>query len=102
MNKVPVTYRRNKFVKNAVTLVTPRSIWTAGCCVWIDPKTKAEKTESFVVMSNNQKEKQKLHQTEMSVVDLERLLKAPSSKTAVNLFPENAKCRNAVNNISPK
>ena len=92
LNKVPETYSRYKFVKNNVKLGTPRSIWTAGCCVW------KQKVASFAVMSNHQKDKKMLHQTEISVFDLQKLLKTPSHK--VDLFPGNTKC--AQNNVKVK
>ena len=92
LNKVPETYSRYKFVKNNVKLGTPRSIWTAGCCVW------KQKVASFAVMSNNQKDKKMLHQTEISVFDPQKLLKTPSHK--VDLFPGNTKC--AQNNVKVK
>ena len=87
----------NKF--GSVNLLTPRSVWTAGCCVWTEPGNvygNLEKAQSFAVMSNNQNEKSKLYQTQMSVRELEELLKAPS---AVNLFPGDENCRNPANNI---
>ena len=86
---IPLPYTRTAF-PNGVTLVTPRAVWTAGCCVWKKPGKKAE---SFAVMSNNQKDRRMLHQTEMRVTDLEALLTAPGSQ-AVNLFPGDANCRN--------
>ena len=96
------TVKMPKFVKGNVKLKTPRSVWTAGCCVWEEPgrvfgnRWPVKKAQSFAVMSNNQKDKSKLYQTQMSVRELEELLKAPS---AVNLFPGDENCRNPVNNI---
>lgn len=95
-------YTRNTF-SNGVRLYTPTAVWTAGCCVWHEPgvifkmRWPYVKTESFAVMSNNQKNGGLLRQTEMSVPDLERLLKDPASRAQVNLFPGNGKCRR--NNI---
>lgn len=95
-------YKRISF-SNAVKLVTPTAVWTAGCCVWHEPgvvfgtKWPYVKAESFAVMSNNQKDPALLHQMEMTVSDLERVLKEPGSKTQVKLFPGNGKCRS--NNI---
>ena len=57
-----------------------------------------QKAESFALMSNNQKNKKMLHQTEMSMFDLQKLPKTPSHK--VNLFPRNTKC--AQNNVKVK
>ena len=31
------TVKMPKFVKGNVKLKTPRSVWTAGCCVWEEP-----------------------------------------------------------------
>ena len=90
LNKEPVTYCINKFVKNTVKLGTPRSIWTAGCCVWTDQDANTKRAESFAVMSNNQEKQKMLHQTEMSVLKLQTLLETSFRK--VNLFPGNIKC----------
>ena len=101
-NRVPKPYLKDKFVGGTVKLETPRSVWTAGCCVWTEPgkvtgNLPARKAESFAVMSNNQKDKSKLYQTQMSVLELEELLKASSP---VNLFPGDDNCRNpSANNI---
>ena len=79
-----------------VMLKTPRAVWTAGCCVWKEPGKifgklwQTEKAESFAVMSNNHYDRNQLHQTEMSVNDLETHLKAPASN--VDLFPGNTNC----------
>ena len=72
-----------------VKLVTPRAVWTAGCCVW------NQQAQSFAVMSNNHYNKNQLHQTQMKVLDLQNRL---SSGTLVDLFPGNANC--ALNNIT--
>lgn len=101
-NTVKMPYLKTKFVNSKVELNTPRSVWTAGCCVWEEPgrmfgnRWPLKKAQSFALMSNNQKDKAKLHQTQMSVRQLEELLKAP---TAVNLFPGDENCRNPANNI---
>ena len=81
-----------------VRLDTPRAVWTAGCCVWKEPGKifgklwQTKKAESFAVMSNNHYDKNRLHQTEMSVNDLEKHLKAPASTANVDLFPGNKNC----------
>ena len=99
-SKMP--YLKDTFVNGKVKLKTPRSVWTAGCCVSEEPgrvfgnRWPAKKAQSFALMSNNLKDKSKLYQTQMSVRELEELLKAPS---AVNLFPGNENCRNPANNI---
>ena len=98
---VPMPYLKDKFVGGTVKLETPRSVWTAGCCVWTEPGKvygNLEKAQSFAVMSNNQKDKSKLYQTQMSVRELEELLRAPALE-AVNLFPGDENCRNPANNI---
>lgn len=89
---IPLPFTRNTF--SGVSLVTPRAIWTAGCCVGVGTGG----AESFAVMSNNQQNPALLHQTEMSVTKLEGLLRAPLS-AEVNLFPGVANCRVATNNI---
>ena len=100
---IPLPYLRQNF-PSGVRLVTPRAIWTAGCCVWEEPGKvfgrlwKTKRAESFAVMSNNQRKKDLLHQTEMSVSDLERLLAAPLLEE-VNLFPGDENCRLVTNNI---
>ena len=100
-NTVPKLFTVETF--GGVTLKTPRSIWTAGCCVWEEPGWvfrkfwPVRKAQSFAVMSNNQKDKTKLHQTKMSVRELEELLRAPAA--AVNLFPGDENCRRHANNI---
>ena len=138
---IPLPYNRRNF-PGGVTLVTPRAVWTAGCCVWHELKqikkqkyrnTKIQKIQntklkklkrlnkkiqkgknrkiqqnkvfnilwkakSFAVMSNNLPNRGQLHQTEMSVSDLERLLSAPGL-AQVHLFPGNGNCRSAQNNI---
>ena len=100
-NTVPKLFIKETF--GGVTLKTPRSIWTAGCCVWEEPGWvfrkfwPARKAQSFAVMSNNQRDETKLHQTQMSVRELEELLRAPAA--AVNLFPGDENCRRPANNI---
>ena len=88
------------------TLGTPRSIWSAGCCVWQNPATTAspaKKAEwqpvtSFAVMSNNHPHQSQLHLTQMSVKELEELL-TPSGSSDVNLFPGNSDCSSDEYNI---
>ena len=100
---IPLPYTNTRFARG-VTLVTPRAVWTAGCCVWNEPGRifgrlwKTKKAQSFAVMSNNQRNRGLLHQMEMSVTDLEALLTAPGSP-GVNLFPGDANCRNAANKV---
>ena len=65
----------------------PRSMWTAGCCVW-----QANMAESFAVMTNNRNNAAKLYQTEMSLQKLETLLTLLRAPT-VNLFPGDKNCR---------
>ncbi|XP_022782840.1 uncharacterized protein LOC111323696 [Stylophora pistillata] len=101
LNNVPKLPLRDTFTvgPRTVKLVTPRAVWTAGCCVWKEPGKwlgrlwKNEKAKSFAVMSNNHYDKNQLHQTPMSVVDLQHHL---SAGTNVDLFPGNANC--ALNN----
>ena len=98
LNGVPKPHLRNTFQvgPRTVRLDTPRAVWTAGCCVWKEPGKifgklwQTEKAESFAVMSNNHYDGNQLHQTEMSVNDLEMHLKAPASN--VDLFPGNKNC----------
>ena len=98
--KIPLPYERTTF-SNGVTLVTPRAVWTAGCCVWKEPGKilgswwPSKKAESFAVMSNNQRNAGLLHQTEMRVTDLEALLTESSrgGSPGVNLFPGDGNCR---------
>ena len=84
--------------QNNVTLETPAAVWTAGCCVWKVTRNvsgklwQTEMAESFAVMSNNHHNMTQLHQTQMSVIDLEKRLKAAASKTNVHLFPGNKNC----------
>ena len=91
---------------NAKKLSTPRALWSAGCCVWktLSPtappakKAKWQPVTSFAVMSNNHADRTKLHLTQMSVADLEKLLSA-RGQPRVNLFPGNSDCRSASYNI---
>ena len=100
LNGVPKPHLTNTFQvgPTPVRLDTPRAVWTAGCCVWKEPGKffgklwQTEKAESFAVMSNNHYAKNQLHQTEMSVKNLETHLRAPASTTNVDLFPGNANC----------
>lgn len=103
---IALPYPRQNFAHNVaqnVKLVTPRAVWTAGCCIWAVPGRvfgrwwPTKRAESFAVMSNNQNNTNLLHQTEMSVPQLEGLLGTPSD--VVNLFPGNENCRRAGNNI---
>ncbi|PFX15063.1 uncharacterized protein LOC111344015 [Stylophora pistillata] len=96
-NQIPKPYQRDTFVQGTIKLVTPRSTWTAGCCIWLKPG-EARRAESFAVMSNNQNKRTKVLLTEMRVLDLEELLKTPPS-AAVNLFPGEEECRRPENNI---
>ena len=98
---ITLPYSKTKFHprgKGEVTLVTPRAVWTAGCCVWKEPGKifgkwwPRKKAESFAVMSNNQKDRRLLHQKKMRVTDLEALLTKPGSP-GVNLFPGDGNCR---------
>jgi len=85
-------------------LVTPRALWTAGCCVWQEPGAvfgywwPRSEAESFAVMTNNLDTGPDLHQTEMSVADLEVLLTAPGTRR-VSLFPGYAACHYPGNNV---
>ena len=84
-----------------MTLVVPRAVWTAGCCLWNESSQefgKIERVESFAVMSNNVKDKELLNQTQMSVLELEWHLTAPGTPS-VNLFPGDANCRLPQSNI---
>ena len=78
LNGVPKPHFTNTFQVGPTTvrLDTPRAVWTAGCCVWKEPG-------KFLG---------KLWQTEMSVNDLEKRLKAAASTTNVHLFPGNTNC----------
>ena len=102
-NTVPKPYLRKKFINQKVNLETPRSVWTAGCCVWTEPGRvfgriwPAKKAQSFAVMSNNQKDRNKLYQTQMSVREIEELLRAPFLPETVNLFPGDENCRRPAN-----
>ena len=100
LSGVPKPHLTNTFQVGPTTvrLDTPRAVWTAGCCVWKEPGKffgklwQTEKAESFAVMSNNHYDKNPLHQTEMSVKNLETHLRAPASTTNVDLFPGNTNC----------
>ena len=94
---IPLPYLRHNFPGN-IALGTPRAVWTAGCCVW--EEFGQIKAESFAVISNNQNEEALLHQTEMSVSQLESILKPPGTLVNVELFPGNEKCRSAENSIT--
>jgi len=80
---------------NPNRIVRPNSLWTAGCCVWMD-KTGKREAESIAVMGNNDSDKGKVGTTSMKLVDLERLLVAKGSKPA-DLFPSVPECR--LNNL---
>lgn len=58
-NQIPKPYQRDAFVQGTITLVTPRSIWTAGCCMWQVPGG-AKRAESFAVMSNSQNKRSRV------------------------------------------
>ncbi|XP_022782825.1 uncharacterized protein LOC111323681 [Stylophora pistillata] len=91
LNNVPKPVLSDEFTvkQRQIKLVTPRAVWTAGCCVW------NQQAQSFAVMSNNHYDKNQLHQTQMKVLDVQNRL---SSGTLVDLFPGNANC--ALNNIA--
>ena len=105
LNAVPRPALTDTFTvgNRTITLATPRAVWTAGCCVWKEPGKwlgrlwKTERAESFAVMSNNHYDQNQLHQTEMSIIDLQNHL---SAGTKVDLFPGNTKCAAALNNIT--
>ena len=94
LKDVPKPSITNTFTVNTKTLSldTPQAVWTAGCCVWKVTGKPTEEAESFAVMSNNHYDTNQLHQTEMSVNDLEKRLKAAASKAKVDLFPGNINC----------
>lgn len=104
--KRPVQDSSIKFSHAAIfleetTLVVPRALWTAGCCLWNESSQefgKVGRAESFAVMSNNVKDRKLLNQTQMSVLELERNLTAPGSPS-VNLFPGDPNCRLPQSNI---
>ena len=98
---IPLPYTRETFPGN-VKLDTPRAVWTAGCCVWAEPRKywwPSKRAESFAVISNNMDNGALLHQTEMSVSKLEEILR-PLLLEEVNLFPGNANCRRVENDIT--
>ena len=90
-NQFPKPFQTDTFAQGKIKLVTPRSIWTAGCCIW-QVQGGAKRAESFAVMNNNQDKKSKVHQTKMSVHELEKLLATPPT-AEVNLFPGEEECR---------
>ena len=94
-NQIPKPFLTDMFVDGTIRLVTPRSIWTAVCCIWQVPGEE-KRAESFAVMSNNQDKRSNVHQTEMSVPELEELLVTPHD-AEVNLFPGEEECRRPEN-----
>ena len=94
LKDVPKPSITNTFTVKTKTLSldTPHAVWTAGCCVWKVTGKPTEEAESFAVMSNNHYDTNQLHQTEMSVNELEKRLKAAASKANVDLFPGNTNC----------
>ena len=94
-NQIPKPFLTEMFVDGTIRLVTPRSIWTAVCCIWQVPGEE-KRAESFAVMSNNQDRRSNVHQTEMSVPELEELLVTPHD-AEVNLFPGEEECRRLEN-----
>ena len=94
-NQIPKPFLTDTFVQGTIRLVTPRSIWTAVCCIWQLPGEE-KRAESFAVMSNNQDKRSNVHQTEMSVRELEVLLVTPHD-AEVNLFPGEEECRRPEN-----
>lgn len=100
----PLPYTRKMFPRN-VRLVTPRAVWTAGCCVWREPGKvfgrlwSGARAQSFAVMSNNHKVNALLHQTEMSVTELEGFL-TPRRSTMVNIFSGDQNCRLPGNDVT--
>ncbi|XP_029182631.2 uncharacterized protein LOC114950653 [Acropora millepora] len=65
----------------------PKSLWTAGCCLWTD-EFKKLKAQSIAVMGNNSPDKGKDETTGMTLEDLEKLL-----GNNVTLFPDGPACR---------
>ena len=94
-NQILKPFLTDTFVQGTIRLVTPRSIWTAVCCIWQVPGEE-KRAESFAVMSNNQDKRSNVHQTEMSVPELEELLVTPHD-AEVNLFPGEEECRRPEN-----
>ena len=91
-NVLPKPFPTDTFVQGTLTLVTPRSLWTAVCCIWQVPGEEKKRAESFAMMSNNQDKRSNVHQTEMSVRELEEFLTTPPD-AKVNLFPGEEECR---------
>ena len=91
-NVIPKPFPTDTFVQGTITLVTPRSLWTAVCCIWQVPGEEKKRAESFAMMSNNQDKRSNVHQTEMSVRELEEFLTTPPD-AKVNLFPGEEECR---------
>lgn len=66
-------------------------MWTAGCCIWSDPKNgEIKKFQSIAVIGNN-------HALDtltsaITVSELQRLLKDPKVKNHVDLFPGQPAC----------
>ena len=93
-NQIPKPFLTDMFVQGTIRLVTPRSIWTAVCCIW-QVTSEKKRAESFAVMSNNQDKRKNVNKKEMSVRELEELL--ASHDAEVNLFPGEEECRRPEN-----
>ena len=89
---------RTQLTKTTVKTRIQEPMFLTRGCVWKEPGRifgnlwKTKKADSFAVMSNNHHDKTQLHQTQMSVIDLEKRLKAAASTTNVHLFPGNTNC----------
>ena len=72
-------------------IVRPNSMWTAGCCVWIDEKG-TEKAQSIAVMGNNDFHEDKIGMKSMNLAELGNLL-VDENSDPVELFPSLVECR---------
>lgn len=78
-------------------IAIPNSMWTAGCCVHV------HNTKGFAVIGNNVQDEASRLTLEVTVEDLQHILKADVTHLKiggpnVNLFPGNPACSNPDNN----
>lgn len=54
IRKIKKIRKGKKIMKSKkISITIPKAMWTAGCCIWNDPKSGKEKVQSIAVIGNN-------------------------------------------------
>ena len=87
-----ITYNTRKrrrdrtVIKWSITI--PKVMWTAGCCIGLDPESGQQKVESLAVIGNNLAQNTRTEATELSQLQLW----LENGHGPVELFPGQPAC----------